>query len=103
MADDDPFVEMENPGELTGIIVMDDEDDVPYLLAGDVGYDITLTKAVPLKDLMAAVGRVVIVKIDRIYRAGISPPRMRHIIVTQLTVIEPKAAGGEEAPPESKH
>jgi hypothetical protein len=83
----DNFIEMENPGELTGTIMMDD---VPYLLAGDVGYDVTLTKDVPLKDLMDAVGKDVTVTIDRIYRAGIIAPQLGHIIVSKLTVHEPK-------------
>lgn len=85
----DNFVEMENPGELTGTVMMDE---VPYLLADQVGYDVTLTKDVPLTDLMDAVGKDVTVKVDRIFRAGMIAPQLGHIIVSKLTVHETRAA-----------
>jgi len=88
--DHDHFTEMENPGELTGTIMAGD--DVPYLLAGNVGYEVTLTRDVPLKELTAAVGQTVTVKVDHIFRTGEATPRDRYVVVSKLTVHDPKTA-----------
>jgi hypothetical protein len=90
MDDNDSFTEMENPGELIGAIMMDD--DVPYLRVGDVIYDVTLTKDVPLKSLMDAVGKLVTVKVERIFGTAIAEASQGHIIVSELTVHEPNSA-----------
>jgi len=90
MGEQDSYIEMENPGELTGTIMAGD--DVPYLLAGDVGYEITLTRDVPLRELTAAVGQTATVKVDHIFHAGEAAPHNIHIVVSKLSVHDPQSA-----------
>jgi len=90
MGGQDSFIEMENPSELTGTIMAGD--DAPYLLAGDVGYEITLTRDVPLKELTAAVGQTVTVKVNHIFRTAEATPRDLYIVVSKLTVHDPHSA-----------
>jgi hypothetical protein len=75
------MIEMENPGEMRGVLQI--EDDVPVLYSGDIGYDVTL-KVDNLPDVIALLDQEVIVTTDRVLCAGMVAPNLGHIVVTAV-------------------
>ena len=75
------MIEMENPGEMRGVLQI--EDDVPVLYSGEVGYDVTL-KIDNLLDVIALIDQEVIVTTDRVLCAGMVAPNLGHIVVTAI-------------------